>query len=100
MGTQNAVSRRLAVPDMTTTVLTMTLTGIGADLRSHSYGPALLRRVSAVATMLGGAVLGAWLVLHTSVAVTLGAAAGIMALATAGSALAARRPGTWREGQP
>src|SRR5437879_2774055 len=48
MGTQNAVSRRLAVPDMTTTVLTMTLTGIGADLRSHSYGPALLRRVSAV----------------------------------------------------
>ena len=32
LGVQNAVARRLAVPDMTTTVLTMTLTGVGADL--------------------------------------------------------------------
>src|SRR4051812_34842913 len=31
MGMQNAVARRLAVPDMTTTVLTMTLTGLAAD---------------------------------------------------------------------
>jgi Protein of unknown function (DUF1275) len=31
---QNAVARKLAVPDMTTTVLTMTLTGLGADLRA------------------------------------------------------------------
>ena len=30
MGIQNAVARRLAVPDLTTTVLTMTLTGIAA----------------------------------------------------------------------
>jgi len=34
LGVQNAVARRLAVPDMTTTVLTMTLTGVGADLRA------------------------------------------------------------------
>ena len=34
MGIQNAVARKLAVPDLTTTVLTMTLTGIGADLRA------------------------------------------------------------------
>jgi hypothetical protein len=33
LGLQNAVVRQLAVPDMTTTVLTMTLTGIGSDLR-------------------------------------------------------------------
>ena len=31
MGIQNATVRRLAVPELTTTVLTMTLTGIGAD---------------------------------------------------------------------
>jgi uncharacterized membrane protein YoaK (UPF0700 family) len=98
MGVQNAVARRLAVPDMTTTVLTMTLTGIAADVRSGSYRPALLRRLSAVATMLGGGVLGAWLVLHTSTAATLGVAAGITAIVTAGTALATRRPGTWREG--
>jgi uncharacterized membrane protein YoaK (UPF0700 family) len=98
MGTQNAVARKLAVPDMTTTVLTMTLTGIGADLRSRSYGPALLRRLSAVGTMLGGAVLGAVLVLHTSATVPLGLAAGIMALVTAGAAQTARRPAPWREG--
>jgi uncharacterized membrane protein YoaK (UPF0700 family) len=96
MGIQNAVARRLAVPDMTTTVLTMTLTAIAADVRSRSYHPALLRRLSTVATMLGGSVLGAWLVLHTSVAATLGAAAGVLAIVTAGTALAAGRPASWR----
>ncbi|MFL6163536.1 MAG: YoaK family protein [Jatrophihabitantaceae bacterium] len=98
MGIQNAVARKLAVPDMTTTVLTMTLTGIGADLHSRSYRPVLLRRLSAVVTMLGGAVLGTVLVLHTSATVPLAVAAGILALATAGSALATRRPAPWREG--
>lgn len=34
LGTRNAVARRLAVPDLTTTVLTMTLTGLGADIRA------------------------------------------------------------------
>ena len=33
MGTQNAAARRLAVPDLTTTVLTLTITGIAADGR-------------------------------------------------------------------
>jgi hypothetical protein len=50
--------------------------------------------------MLGGGVLGAWLVLHTSAAATLGVAAGILAIVTAGTAVAARRPATWREGSP
>jgi uncharacterized membrane protein YoaK (UPF0700 family) len=40
MGIQNAVARRLAVPDLTTTVLTMTLTGIAADVRPRAVGPA------------------------------------------------------------
>jgi hypothetical protein len=45
MGVQNAVARRLAVPDLTTTVLTMTLTGllavvaIGAALATRRPAP-------------------------------------------------------------
>jgi len=31
MGIQNATARKLAVPDMTTTVLTLTITGTAAD---------------------------------------------------------------------
>jgi uncharacterized membrane protein YoaK (UPF0700 family) len=39
MGLQNAVVRRLAVPDLTTTVLTMTLTGLASDLRTTRARP-------------------------------------------------------------
>jgi uncharacterized membrane protein YoaK (UPF0700 family) len=67
MGTQNAAAWRIAVPGMTTTVLTSTLTGIAADLPAGRYGPALTRRLLAVATMLAGAAAGAWLVLRVSV---------------------------------
>src|SRR3989454_10854979 len=35
MGLRNATVRRLAVPDLTTTVLTLTLAGLGADSRSE-----------------------------------------------------------------
>ena len=99
MGIQNAVARRLAVPDLTTTVLTMTLTGIAADVRSKDHGRAGLgRRVLAVATMFAGAACGALLVLHASATAALGLAVGLLAAVTAGAALAARRPGPWREG--
>jgi len=100
MGIQNAAARRLAVPDLTTTVLTMTLTGIAADLRTRNRGPALLRRLLAVATMLGGAVAGAWLVLRISPAAALGLAAGLLAMVTTGATVAARRPGKWRQSTP
>jgi uncharacterized membrane protein YoaK (UPF0700 family) len=100
MGIQNAAARRLAVPDLTTTVLTMTLTGIAADLRARSHGPALVRRLLAVATMLGGGAIGAWLVLRVSPLAALGLAAGLLAVITAGAAVTARRPGKWRESTP
>ncbi len=80
MGGQNATARKLAVPDMTTTVLTLTLTGLAADRpdfskpSSHSR-----RRVSAVAAMLIGAVIGALLVLHASTAWALGTATALLA---------------------
>lgn len=62
LGLQNAAVRALAVPDFTTTVLTMALTGIAADLRTKDFRTAV-RRVSAVAAMLAGAVVGTLLVL-------------------------------------
>jgi uncharacterized membrane protein YoaK (UPF0700 family) len=100
MGIQNAAARRLAVPDLTTTVLTMTLTGIAADLRSRGQGPTLLRRLLAVAVMLAGAIAGGWLVLRVSPVAALSLAAWLLAAVTAGAAVAARRPGEWRKSQP
>jgi uncharacterized membrane protein YoaK (UPF0700 family) len=72
MGLQNAAARRLGVPDLTTTVLTLTFTGLAAD--SHFAGganPNLGRRLLAVVAMLIGATLGAVLILHVSVSAAL-----------------------------
>jgi uncharacterized membrane protein YoaK (UPF0700 family) len=55
MGGQNAIARRLAVPDRTTTVLTLTVTGLVADATSWSIR---FRRLVAIAAMLGGALAG------------------------------------------
>ena len=63
MGMHNATVRRLGVADLTTTVLTMTLTGLGAD--SCLAGGTSIRwqrRVASIAAMLAGAALGALLV--------------------------------------
>jgi uncharacterized membrane protein YoaK (UPF0700 family) len=77
MGVQNAVARKLAVPDLTTTVLTMALTGVAADLRAGD-SQAITRRLLSVVLMFAGAVVGAVLVLHTRVAVALAVAAGLL----------------------
>jgi Protein of unknown function (DUF1275) len=52
MGGQNAVVRRLAVPDLTTTVLTFTFTGLVADTTPQSVRA---RRLISVLAMLAGA---------------------------------------------
>jgi hypothetical protein len=97
MGIQNSAARKLAVPDLTTTVLTMTLTGIGADSRSGRRGHlTLARRLLAVAVMLGGGILGAWLVLRVSATAALAVAAGLLLVATACAAIAARTQAPWR----
>jgi uncharacterized membrane protein YoaK (UPF0700 family) len=68
MGIQNATSRKLAVPDLTTTVLTLTITGIGADsVLVGGPGSKAGRRLVAVSSMLLGALLGAVLVLHAEI---------------------------------
>ena len=71
-GIQNASIRKLAVPDLTTTVLTMTVTGIGADSAlGGGAGSKSGRRVLAIGAMFVGALLGALLVLHVRIVVPL-----------------------------
>src|SRR5262245_29249508 len=63
MGLRNAVVRKLAVADLTTTVLTLTLTGLAADSAlAGGEGPRWQRRVGAVVLMFAGAAAGTWLV--------------------------------------
>jgi uncharacterized membrane protein YoaK (UPF0700 family) len=75
MGLQNNMAPHLAVPDLTTTVLTMTLTGIAADAR-RSPGGTTARRVLAVGTIFAGALAGALLVLHATLTWALAPACG------------------------
>jgi uncharacterized membrane protein YoaK (UPF0700 family) len=81
MGVRNAIVRYIAVPDLTTTVLTMTLTGFAAESRlAGGSGKGSVRRLAAVLAMLSGAIAGA-LLLKASVFAPLGLAA-VLALAT------------------
>ena len=60
MGLRNATVRRLAVPDLTTTVLTLTLTGLAADSSlAGGNNPRPLRRIFSVVAMFAGAAIGA-----------------------------------------
>ena len=77
MGLQNAVARKLAVPDLTTTVLTMALTGVAADLRAGA-SEAITRRLLSVVMMFGGAVVGSVLVIHTRTAAALAVAVALL----------------------
>ena|SRR5438270_7554743 len=81
MGVRNATVRRIAVPDLTTTVLTMTLTGLAADSQLFGgSGKGTTRRSAAVLAVLAGALAGA-LMLDTSLALPLAAAAALPLLA-------------------
>jgi hypothetical protein len=95
------------VPDLTTTVLTMTLTGVGADIRAifgdrprtkarGAARSALGRRLLAVAAMVIGAVAGASLALRVSPLSGLALATALLTVVTAWIALATRRPAGWR----
>lgn len=62
MGVRNAASRRIGVPDITTTVLTGTLTALAAQSPiSGGSGQDAIRRVATVLAMLVGALAGALL---------------------------------------
>jgi uncharacterized membrane protein YoaK (UPF0700 family) len=90
MGVRNATVRKLAVPDLTTTVLTLTITGLAADSRpaggaSHNSR----RRIAAVASILIGALIGA-LLEQQSLVLPLALAAGMAGATLAGFAVARR----------
>jgi uncharacterized membrane protein YoaK (UPF0700 family) len=81
LGVQNATVRRLAVPDVTTTVLTMTLTGLAADSwLAGGQSPRAGRRLATVGIMAAGAVAGA-LLFQVDVALPVLVAAVVVALA-------------------
>ena len=85
MGVQSATVRHLARADLTTTVLTLTLTGLAADSTlAGGTNPRVPRRLGSVATMLAGALTGA-LLLRIGLAWPLVAAAllGIVAIVLA-----------------
>src|SRR4029077_13907270 len=83
MGTRNAAARKLAIPDLTTTVLTLTITVIGADSSlANGNNPRLARRVEAVAAMFLGAALGA-VVIQYSISAALWIATAISTLCSA-----------------
>ncbi|WAL69536.1 YoaK family protein [Amycolatopsis cynarae] len=95
LGVQNSTVRRLAAPDLTTTVLTLTLTGLAADsVLAGGTGSKPHRRLGSVAAMLGGAAVGA-LLLRVGITVVIAVSAALVAAVTAAFALAARehRPG-------
>lgn len=72
MGIRNATIRKLAVPDLTTTVLTLTLTGLASDsLLAGGRNPRWQRRAGSVIAMFVGAGLGAVLI-RDSLVLTLG----------------------------
>jgi uncharacterized membrane protein YoaK (UPF0700 family) len=92
MGIQNATAQRLAVPELTTTVLTRTLAGLAGGGVSAVLR---LRRLLSVAAMFLGALIGGLLALEVSVAAALGLALAL-SLATALTAhLLSSHPGDW-----
>jgi uncharacterized membrane protein YoaK (UPF0700 family) len=80
MGTRNAAVRKLAIPDLTTTVLTLTVTGIAADSSlAKGNNPRLARRVGSVLAIFCGAALGAVVIRYSiSAALALATAISIM----------------------
>jgi len=81
MGLQTATVRRLGVPDLTTTVLTLTVTGLAADsLLAGGAHPNTGRRLAAIAAMFVGAFVGAVLVFRVSVSAALAVAVVLLLL--------------------
>ncbi len=72
MGFRNATIRQLKIPDLTTTVLTLTLTGLAADSSlAGGNNPNWARRIGSVTAIFLGAAIGAALVVQTGLAAPL-----------------------------
>lgn len=72
MGLRNATVRRLALPDLTTTLLTLTATGLAADSSlAGGSNPRWRRRLVSILALCGGAALGAVLLSRGGLALPL-----------------------------
>lgn len=90
MGVQSATARRIAVPDMTTSVVTMTLAAIAAD-HLHGGTGSVLRRTAVLGSLMLGAVAGALLVLAAGGAAAFGLAVLLVAAVSVIAGVGARR---------
>lgn len=85
LGLQNAAARHLAVPSLTTTVVTTTLTGLMVDLPALGIAGSAQRRAVWTVTMLfSGAAVGATFIVYArpfAPFVTVAVAAGVVFLA-------------------
>ncbi len=94
MGLRNATARALGIPDVTTTVLTMTLTGLAVSSPlTGGDGRGSARRVTAVLAMLVGALTGA-LLLKTSIALVLAVGTVLTVATLGGYRVLSARPGS------
>ena len=88
MGYRNATIRQLKVPDLTTTVLTLTLTGLSADsTAAGGSNPNWLRRIGAVAAIFAGAAAGAYLLLQVGLFAPLAVSGALVLFGTLGWAM-------------
>ena len=84
MGLQTAAVRSLGIPDITTTVLTSTITGIAADSSlAGGENTRIRRRITSVALMFAGALLGAFVVFRFGVVAAIAAATLVLAIVSA-----------------
>ena len=96
MGIQNAMARKLAVPDLTTTVLTLTITGTAADSAiAGGKGSAVGRGLVAVTAMALGALIGATFVIHVGIVYPLVLALLIIVAVAAVTRLLRRADSPW-----
>jgi uncharacterized membrane protein YoaK (UPF0700 family) len=88
MGYRNATIRQLKVPDLTTTVLTLTLTGLSADSTAGGGGNTnWRRRIGAVVAIFAGAAVGALLLLHAGLPAPLALSGALVLCGTVACAL-------------
>jgi uncharacterized membrane protein YoaK (UPF0700 family) len=67
MGLRNATVRRLAIADLTTTVLTLTITGLAADSSlAGGANPRWRRRLASILCMFAGAAAGGLMLRHSA----------------------------------
>jgi uncharacterized membrane protein YoaK (UPF0700 family) len=96
LGTQNAAVRKLAVPDLTTTVLTLTITGIFADGRlAGGTASRIGRRLLSTLAMFLGGLIGALLVLRASAALAIAVASVVPVVVAVSAAIPSRTDRPW-----